>query len=487
MLRKTSDPNTSERVLNVTYNASKSPIQIEETNVDKVSFSYNDNNQRSIMYYGGFQTDKLARPLRKYYSMDGSMEVKENGSTNTFEFITYVGGDGYSAPVAVKSDGTGTTQNYLYLHRDYQGSIIAVTDASANIVEKRLFDAWGNIIKVQDGAGNTLNGLTVLDRGYTGHEHIQSVGLINMNARLYDPILHRFLQTDNVIQDVTNTQNYNSYGYVYNNPLSNTDITGNSCDCPGGSIGIGPGTETGSSWDFKQFDKDYRISEWWKRNINGDKWSDAIKSGGNFISNNIKSFGNDISNGFKSLFGHKSDGPPANKSTWIKVSDWFSVNTDYFADTQTRQIGKKATFNSGVGDQLKLKTYMGVKLRLGSGEMFEINDTFFNGKNEGRNYQLNLGQHSLNFRPKDYRIRYMAPSGKNTSRGMSIGTDGVGWHYNIRNGNGRSAGYDVAFRLGGYTVMLVSGVILSIFQPEAAPLIESAAEEIIAYSYQLAF
>ena len=77
----------------------------------------------------------------------------------------------------------------------------------------------------------------------------------------------------------------------------------------------------------------------------------------------------------------------------------------------------------------------------------------------------------------------LAWSSQNTLQGFSIGTDGIGWYYNIRGGNGRSAGYDVAFRPGGYTVMLVSGIILSIFQPEAAPVVESAAEEIIAHSY----
>ncbi|HBK84057.1 MAG TPA: type IV secretion protein Rhs, partial [Flavobacterium sp.] len=75
---------------------------------------------------------------------------------------------GYSAPVVLKSDGT--TQNYLYLHRDYQGSILAITNEQGAVVEKRLFDAWGLLIKVQDGAGNDLGGLTILDRGYTGHE-----------------------------------------------------------------------------------------------------------------------------------------------------------------------------------------------------------------------------------------------------------------------------------------------------------------------------
>lgn len=54
----------------------------------------------------------------------------------------------------LKSDGT--TQNYLYLHRDYLGSIVAGTNQAANLVEKRLFDAWGNVLQVQDGAGNVL-------------------------------------------------------------------------------------------------------------------------------------------------------------------------------------------------------------------------------------------------------------------------------------------------------------------------------------------
>ena len=94
------------------------------------------------------------------------------------------------------------------------------------MLEKRLFDAWGAIAQVQDGNNNILNVLTILDRGYTGHKHLQSVGLIDMNARLYDPKLHRFLQPDNYVQDPSNTQNYNRYGYCWNNPLKYSDATG---------------------------------------------------------------------------------------------------------------------------------------------------------------------------------------------------------------------------------------------------------------------
>jgi len=211
------------RVQNITYNAFKSPIQIHEESFDKINFTYNTFQSRSSMFYGGFQEDKLLRSKRKHYSADGSIEIKINGGV--IEFITYLGGDGYSAPVIYKTNGS-SQQEYLYLHRDYLGSIVAITNQAGAIVEKRHFDAWGDVARVSDGNDNSLVGLTILDRGYTGHEHLQSVGLIHMNGRLYDAKVHRFLMPDNFIQDPTNTQNYNRYGYVLNNPLKYNDPSG---------------------------------------------------------------------------------------------------------------------------------------------------------------------------------------------------------------------------------------------------------------------
>jgi RHS repeat-associated protein len=212
------------KTLDITYNAFKSPIDIIEEGKDKLSFIYNMNNSRSTMYYGSLETDKLSRRFRKHYAADGSMEIKKDMVNGTIEFITYIGGDAYSAPIILKSDGT--TQNYLYLHRDYLGSIVAVTNQAGAVVEKRLFDAWGNITKVHDGAGNNLTKLTVIDRGYTGHEHLQGVNLIHMNGRLYDPVVHRFLQPDNFVSDPQNTQAFNRYSYVLNNPLKYSDASG---------------------------------------------------------------------------------------------------------------------------------------------------------------------------------------------------------------------------------------------------------------------
>ncbi|WP_233081090.1 RHS repeat-associated core domain-containing protein [Rheinheimera soli] len=47
-----------------------------------------------------------------------------------------------------------------------------------------------------------------------------------MNGRIYDATLARFMQADPIVQAPTNTQSYNRYSYVLNNPLSYTDPSG---------------------------------------------------------------------------------------------------------------------------------------------------------------------------------------------------------------------------------------------------------------------
>ena len=65
-----------------------------------------------------------------------------------------------------------------------------------------------------------------LGRGYCGHEYLPMFGLVNMNARLYDPQSGRFLAPDPVIQTPDNPQNFNRYAYCLNNPLRYIDLTG---------------------------------------------------------------------------------------------------------------------------------------------------------------------------------------------------------------------------------------------------------------------
>jgi RHS repeat-associated protein len=65
-----------------------------------------------------------------------------------------------------------------------------------------------------------------LKRGFTGHEHIEGVGLIHMNGRVYDPRLGRFLSADPNVQFLDQPRGYNRYVYAQNNPLKYSDPSG---------------------------------------------------------------------------------------------------------------------------------------------------------------------------------------------------------------------------------------------------------------------
>jgi len=59
----------------------------------------------------------------------------------------------------------------------------------------------------------------------------RSVGLINMNARLYDPVLGRFISADETIDNPLDMQTFNRFTYAENNPLRNVDLA----ECMSGS------------------------------------------------------------------------------------------------------------------------------------------------------------------------------------------------------------------------------------------------------------
>jgi RHS repeat-associated protein len=65
-----------------------------------------------------------------------------------------------------------------------------------------------------------------VSKGYTGHKMVNDMDIIHMNGRIYDPTLGRFLQADPHIQAPSNSQSYNRYAYVLNNPMSYTDPSG---------------------------------------------------------------------------------------------------------------------------------------------------------------------------------------------------------------------------------------------------------------------
>ena len=130
-----------------------------------------------------------------------------------------------------KADGTVKGESTSYLHQDHLGSTSVITgrDTAGKVVvlERQYYDAFGLPLKDStDARTAATKSSDITKQGFTGHETLAAFGLIQMNARLYDPALGRFISADTFIQSPLNLQSYNRYSYVLNNPLSYTDPTG---------------------------------------------------------------------------------------------------------------------------------------------------------------------------------------------------------------------------------------------------------------------
>ncbi|MFN8134363.1 MAG: RHS repeat-associated core domain-containing protein [Bacteroidales bacterium] len=184
------------------------------------TITYGPDQQRVKTIY----TDTSGYKTLRYYSGSYEKDSMVVGSTKTVKKIHYImGGTGLVAVYIKWSTGQ---DSMFYVCKDRQGSIVALVKQNGTVSERYSYDAWGRRRNPSNWADYNVPAPRLIARGYTGHEHLDGFGLINMNGRMYDPVIGRVLSPDNFVQDPTNTQSYNRYSYCLNNPLRYTDPSG---------------------------------------------------------------------------------------------------------------------------------------------------------------------------------------------------------------------------------------------------------------------
>lgn len=188
----------------ITYNALGKVATITE-GAYTMEFTYGPDEQRwkSVLKHNGVI-------VRKTLYAGNYERVIEGSTTRHYCYL-----EGGAVNISEGNDD-GTT--YIMV-TDNLGSIIKLVDIDGNTDFEASYDAWG---RQTVASGNTIS----FHRGYTGHEMMPEFGLINMNGRLYDPILGRFLSPDNYVQMPDFSQSFNRYSYCLNNPLKYTDPDG---------------------------------------------------------------------------------------------------------------------------------------------------------------------------------------------------------------------------------------------------------------------
>ena len=256
----------------VSYTCFNRPSHISQGDY-AADFTYDGNAGRVRMQVTDESGSVPVSVLTRYYLGDRlEMDVTPAKTTERF----YLDGTPYSAPMVMVRDSTAGAWTLYNIGRDYLGSITDIACASDSTFHLHYsYTPWG----LQQDLGDAViyspeeDYLLFLGRGFTGHEHLPWFGLINMNARLYDPVLGRFLSPDPYVQAPDDTRNYNRYSYALNNPLKYTDESGEIVWLLPVIIGAIVGTYIGgvmaNNGDYNPIDWDYNAGKTWNYMIGG--------------------------------------------------------------------------------------------------------------------------------------------------------------------------------------------------------------------------
>lgn len=204
-----------------------------------IYFKYGNDNER-------IQTEYLINGVKQYTRYYAENYDREETSTSFREW-NYVFAPSGLAAIYYNNNGTG---KLMFVTTDHLGSPLLLTDdsPSQNIIEEYSFDAWGRRRNPINWSYTGISPSQILIRGYTFHEQYDNLNLIDMNGRVYDPVLGRFIQPDKFIQAPDFLQNHNRYAYVLNNPLKYNDPTGQIWNYVIGAV-IGGAINVYTHWD----------------------------------------------------------------------------------------------------------------------------------------------------------------------------------------------------------------------------------------------
>ncbi len=162
------------------------------------------------------------------YALDGMYEERVVDGART-EVATVATPGSIAAQIFRGPDGRRHT---LFLHRDRLGSPYAITTESGAVVDRPAHEPFGRRVHATTPTSPDV-AATAVTRGFTGHEHEDELGIVNMGGRIYDPAVGRFASPD-PITTLSDPVSLNRFAYVNNDPINATDPSGFSANDAGG-------------------------------------------------------------------------------------------------------------------------------------------------------------------------------------------------------------------------------------------------------------
>lgn len=232
---------TNRNGTSLTWFANNLPKAITKDASNSSTFEYTPHGQRWRHVY-------RTAGANYTHTYVGKLFEKVVGPATT-DFKHYVHVQGQAIGVYIRRANGAKSSHYFV--KDHIGSIAAVSISNGSWTLRESFDAFGarrgTAWAGLPSAGDLTRMNDTTRRGFTFHEHMDSTALINMNGRVYDPQIGRFVSADPYIQAPYFSQSLNRYSYLFNNPLSGSDPSG---FCDPNNDGYCPATDWINPWFF---------------------------------------------------------------------------------------------------------------------------------------------------------------------------------------------------------------------------------------------
>jgi RHS repeat-associated protein len=203
----------------IAWSSDNRPVSIAHANGNLSAFSYAPDGDRwkQVATHGAASETTI-------YAGGLFEKVTAAGATTFRHYVPAPGGIALHLRYA---NGVPAATRYLTL--DHLGSTDRILDAGGKVLVTEGFRPFGGRRR-PDGGDPTAADLAKIAAatrdGFTGHEHLDNLGLVHMNGRVYDPLIGRFLGADPYVSLPYDGQGLNRYSYVLNNPLLLTDPSG---------------------------------------------------------------------------------------------------------------------------------------------------------------------------------------------------------------------------------------------------------------------
>ena len=197
--------------------------QITYNNLNRVATYRLDNNELKFDYRPDttkwrtrYYEDDVLQYTKYHYGNHEKIDYANGTSKNLF----YIFGGKELGGIYIDQNGYGQMG---YTITDHLGSIWALVNESGGFIEKYAYDPWGRRVNPDDWSLVDNRNQFITDRGFTLHEHYDQMQIINMVARLYDPLAGVFISVDPLADKYPG---WGAYVYCMNNPVEYIDPTG---------------------------------------------------------------------------------------------------------------------------------------------------------------------------------------------------------------------------------------------------------------------